>query len=342
MAWPADSVAGRGQVTRMATKKDTGQPQIPKVSWADIGGLQQAKAEVLETVQLPLQHPELFSSGLRRSGILLYGPPGTGKTLMAKAVATECRLNFFSVKGPELINMYVGQSEANIRAVFARARAARPCIIFFDELDALAPKRGNSGDSGGVMDRVVSQLLAEIDGMNSGTDVFVIGATNRPDLIDDALLRPGRLDRMVYLGVEASREHQRSILVALTRKFNLAPSFDMEAVLDACQPTFTGADMYALCADAMLKALHRQIAAGNTGEGVVVTVTTADFTRAAAQLVPSVSAAELRQYDALRHQFASLQPSQPGRERTGSPDSERTGDGYPDSERAGSPNMRNS
>lgn len=143
-------------------------------------------------------------------GILLYGPPGTGKTLLAKAIATSCSLNFFSVKGPELLNMYIGESEANVRRVFQRARDAKPCVIFFDELDSVAPKRGEKGDSGGVMDRIVSQLLAELDGMSEGksstggqagekgaalggsADVFVIGATNRPDLLDPALLRPGR------------------------------------------------------------------------------------------------------------------------------------------------------
>lgn len=132
----------------------------------------------------------------KRSGILLFGPPGTGKTLVAKAIATTLSLNFLSVKGPELLNMYVGESEANVRRVFQRARDARPCVVFFDELDSVAPKRGAKGDSGGVMDRIVSQILAELDGVgdgnNSGGDVFVIGATNRPDLLDPALLRPGR------------------------------------------------------------------------------------------------------------------------------------------------------
>ena len=125
-------------------------------------------------------------------GILLYGPPGTGKTLIAKAVATECSLNFLSVKGPELLNMYIGESEANVREIFERARQAKPCIIFFDELDSLAPKRGRSGDSSGVMDRIVSQLLSELDGIHGSNDLFIIGATNRPDLLDSALLRPGR------------------------------------------------------------------------------------------------------------------------------------------------------
>lgn len=173
-----------------------GAPKIPNVTWDDVGGLASVKSDILDTIQLPLEHPELFTDGLKkRSGILLYGPPGTGKTLLAKAVATSCSLNFFSVKGPELLNMYIGESEANVRRVFQRARDAKPCVIFFDELDSVAPKRGNQGDSGGVMDRIVSQLLAELDGMaggKEGTDVFVIGATNRPDLLDPALLRPGR------------------------------------------------------------------------------------------------------------------------------------------------------
>ncbi|KAG8546290.1 hypothetical protein GDO81_019309 [Engystomops pustulosus] len=169
-----------------------GAPKVPCVRWSDVGGLEDAKRQLLDTVQFPLEHPEMLALGLNRSGILLYGPPGTGKTLLAKAVATECAMTFLSVKGPELINMYVGQSEENVREVFARAQAAAPCIIFFDELDSLAPNRGRSGDSGGVMDRVVSQLLAEMDGLHSSSDVFVIGATNRPDLLDPALLRPGR------------------------------------------------------------------------------------------------------------------------------------------------------
>lgn len=157
---------------QQSSKRST---KIPSVKWEDVGGLAHVKDAILEVIQLPLQRPELFQDGRRRSGILLYGPPGppplttgTGKTLVAKAVATECSLNFLNVKGPELINMYVGESERNIRDIFARARAARPCVIFFDELDSLAPARGAGADSGGVMDRVVSQLLAELDGRSSG------------------------------------------------------------------------------------------------------------------------------------------------------------------------------
>lgn len=205
--------------SRESYSESIGAPKIPNVTWDDVGGLANVKSEILDTIQLPLEHPELFANGLKKRsgkifyraleyyvltlpptlfifiGILLYGPPGTGKTLLAKAVATSCSLNFFSVKGPELLNMYIGESEANVRRVFQRARDAKPCVIFFDELDSVAPKRGNQGDSGGVMDRIVSQLLAELDGMaegKGGSDVFVIGATNRPDLLDPALLRPGR------------------------------------------------------------------------------------------------------------------------------------------------------
>lgn len=206
-----------------------GAPKIPNVQWSDVGGLTHIKDAVVETIQLPLSRPELFAKGLKkRSGILFYGPPGTGKTLLAKAIATEFSLNFFSVKGPELLNMYIGESEANVRRVFQRARDARPCVVFFDELDSVAPKRGNQGDSGGVMDRIVSQLLAELDGMSEGEDsgggVFVIGATNRPDLLDPALLRPGRFDKMLYLGISDTHEKQTTIMQALTRKYAILPS----------------------------------------------------------------------------------------------------------------------
>lgn len=243
-----------------------GAPKIPNVSWEDVGGLENVKDAVMETIQLPLERPELFAKGMKkRSGILFYGPPGTGKTLLAKAIATEFSLNFFSVKGPELLNMYIGESEANVRRVFQRARDARPCVVFFDELDSVAPKRGNQGDSGGVMDRIVSQLLAELDGMSDGDGggggVFVIGATNRPDLLDQALLRPGRFDKMLYLGVSDSHEKQLTILEALTRKFTMHPRLSLRRVAGSLPFTYTGADLYALCSDAMLKAITRQASA---------------------------------------------------------------------------------
>ncbi|XP_074204849.1 peroxisome biogenesis factor 6 isoform X3 [Camelus bactrianus] len=281
---------------------------IPSVSWHDVGGLQEVKKEILETIQLPLEHPELLSLGLRRSGLLLHGPPGTGKTLLAKAVATECSLTFLSVKGPELINMYVGQSEENVREVFARARAAAPCIIFFDELDSLAPSRGRSGDSGGVMDRVVSQLLAELDGLHSTQDVFVIGATNRPDLLDPALLRPGRFDKLVFVGVSEDRASQLRVLSAITRKFRLEPSVSLVDVLDHCPPQLTGADLYSLCSDAMTAALKRRVR--DLEEGLepgssALLLTMEDLLQAAARLQPSVSEQELLRYKRIQRKFAA-------------------------------------
>ncbi|KAF8892676.1 AAA-domain-containing protein [Infundibulicybe gibba] len=314
-----------------------GAPKIPNVSWDDVGGLATVKSDILDTIQLPLDHPELFSNGLKkRSGILLYGPPGTGKTLLAKAVATSCSLNFFSVKGPELLNMYIGESEANVRRIFHRARAAKPCVIFFDELDSVAPKRGNHGDSGGVMDRIVSQLLAELDGMSGGdggADVFVIGATNRPDLLDPALLRPGRFDRMLYLGVSETHEAQLNILEALTRKFRLHPNLDLKKLAMECPFNYTGADFYALCSDAMLQAMSRTaesleatishlnslpgpyshphpltpqyyLAEMATEDEIRVLVTQDDFDHALRGLVPSVSKSEMDHYAHIQRRFS--------------------------------------
>ncbi|RDX45475.1 AAA-domain-containing protein [Lentinus brumalis] len=324
---------------RASYSESIGAPKIPSVTWDDVGGLAHVKSDILDTIQLPLEHPELFADGLKqRSGVLLYGPPGTGKTLIAKAVATSCALNFFSVKGPELLNMYIGESEANVRRVFQRARDARPCVIFFDELDSVAPKRGNHGDSGGVMDRIVSQLLAELDGLSggkAGADVFVIGATNRPDLLDPALLRPGRFDRMLYLGVSTTHEAQLNILQALTRKFKLHPDLKLERVADQCPFHYTGADFYALCADALLKAMSRKaeeleetIAKLNaapppnsahpypltpqyylgelaTPAETEVLVSEGDFNAALRELVPSVSQEEMDHYARIQRRFSN-------------------------------------
>ncbi|XP_067945563.1 uncharacterized protein [Watersipora subatra] len=287
---------------------DLGAPKIPNVKWSDIGGLQDVKGDILDTIQLPLRHPELFISAMRRSGILLYGPPGTGKTLLAKAVATECALNFFSVKGPELINMYVGQSEENIRQVFHKARSASPCVVFFDELDSLAPNRGRSGDSGGVMDRVVSQLLAELDGLVKSCDVFAIGATNRPDLLDPALLRPGRFDKLVYVGISSTASERLTVLKAISRKFNLDPDCDLELVSQRCPSNMTGADLYALCADAMTNAIKRQIdlvQAGKPIEECKLHVKLSDFLEAIEQATPSLSVVEIERYEQVRKHFSS-------------------------------------
>ncbi|XP_076879465.1 peroxisomal ATPase PEX6 [Brachyhypopomus gauderio] len=291
-----------------AHSKAIGAPEIPSVRWQDVGGLQQVKKEILDTIQLPLEHPELLSVGLRRSGLLLYGPPGTGKTLLAKAVATECSMTFLSVKGPELINMYVGQSEQNIREVFVKARAAAPCIVFFDELDSLAPNRGHSGDSGGVMDRVVSQLLAELDGLHCSGDVFVIGATNRPDLLDQSLLRPGRFDKLVHVGISEDRESQLQILKAIVRKMKLETGLSLSEVVERCPVRLTGADMYALCSDAMMAAIKRKILCINEGldsEDGVLTLCAEDFSHALDVLQPSVSEQELQKYKLMQQKFSA-------------------------------------
>ncbi|XP_015969025.1 peroxisome biogenesis protein 6 [Arachis duranensis] len=288
-----------------------GTPKVPNVKWEDVGGLEEVKKSILDTVQLPLLHKDLFASGLRkRSGVLLYGPPGTGKTLLAKAVATECSLNFLSVKGPELINMYIGESEKNVRDIFQKARSARPCVIFFDELDSLAPARGASGDSGGVMDRVVSQMLAEIDGLSDSTqDLFIIGASNRPDLIDPALLRPGRFDKLLYVGVNSDASYRERVLKALTRKFKLHEDVSLYSIAKKCPPNFTGADMYALCADAWFHAAKRKVSSTNPesssqdSEADSVVVEYSDFVQVLVELSPSLSMAELQKYEKLRDQF---------------------------------------
>ncbi|KAG2852103.1 Peroxisomal biogenesis factor 6 [Phytophthora cactorum] len=316
-----------------ASSANIGNASIPNVKWTDVGGLEDVKDEILDVVQLPIKHPELFASGVRqRSGILLYGPPGTGKTLLAKAIATECNLNFLSVKGPELLNMYIGESEKNVRQVFAKARSCRPCILFFDELDSLAPMRGRGSDSGGVMDRVVSQLLTEIDGLSGGGNdqVFVIGATNRPDLLETGLLRPGRFDRLLYLGICNEKSAQLKVLKAQTRKFTLAEDADLDAVVEHCPTNFTGADFYALSSSALaaalkdrVEALDRQLEEINaedcyssspmtirlllnrlSPEELRVPVSQEHFMTALSQVVPSVSPAEIQHYENLKKQQA--------------------------------------
>jgi len=272
--------------------KSLGLATVPSVRWEEVGGLGEAKEELLQAIQPPIP------GDLCRSGVLLYGPPGVGKTLLAKAVATECSLNFLSVKGPELLNMYVGQSEENVRQVFKRAREAQPSIIFFDELDSLAPNRGHSGDSGGVMDRVVSALLAELDNL---TGVTVIGATNRPDLVDPALLRPGRFDRMVYLGVTSDPNQQLLILTALTKKLNLRSDCDLSLLCPLLPPGLTGADLSSLVSGAAMTSVQRTIENIEAGEEETnPEVVLDDFILALDDLQPSVSQEDLAGYESLR------------------------------------------
>ena len=319
---------------------------VQKVSWKDIGGLKDAKEEILECIHLPLSQPEMFKeSGMKpRTGILMYGPPGCGKTLLAKGVATECGLNFISVKGPEMLNMYVGESERNIRELFAKARQAAPCVVFFDELDALVPNRGAKGDSGGVMDRIVAQLLTEVDTLGGNVDefVFIIGATNRPDLIDQSLLRPGRFDRCVYLGVASSSAEQATILKAQTRKMNLSPDVDLTALANTMPKTYSGADLYALSTEALMLAMREKVdslvdsveqkreeiernegeAEGDSSEEegdpenaakgkpkeeesalAAIVVTQAHLLEAKQSAAPSITVGDLARYQAMKEQF---------------------------------------
>jgi transitional endoplasmic reticulum ATPase len=230
---------------------------VPNVSWEDIGGLEDVKKQLIEMVQWPFEHPEVFLKyGQKPSrGVLFFGPPGCGKTLMAKAVASESAANFISVKGPELLTMWFGESEANVREVFDKARTAAPCILFFDELDSVAKARGGGGgDAGGAGDRVMNQLLTEMDGVTAQKLVFFIGATNRPDILDPAMMRPGRLDSLIYIGLP-DFEARVSIFKASLRKSPVDPEVDFEYLADKTEG-FSGADIASICTNAAKHAIR--------------------------------------------------------------------------------------
>ncbi|XP_075982685.1 peroxisomal biogenesis factor 6 [Anticarsia gemmatalis] len=292
-------------------------PKIPKVYWEDIGGLEKLKKELLKTIEFPIRYPHLFkNSSLKRSGILLYGPPGCGKTLVAKAVSTELNVSFLSVKGPELLNMYIGQSEENVRKVFEAARASSPCIVFLDELDALAPRRGAAGDSGGASDRVVSQLLAEVDGVTSGEDadtssfVFIMGATNRPDLLEQSLLRPGRLDKLIYVGPYCGPREKTCVLKALCRNYRLREEVDLETVAAALPDSCTGADLLQVVSTARSAAVRSLVAklhAGIVKESELspdsVILGNSEMWEGVESFRPSVTNEELTYYESLQSQM---------------------------------------
>ncbi|CAM9283909.1 unnamed protein product [Chrysoparadoxa australica] len=234
--------------------------EVPNVTWEDIGGLEGVKRELQELVQYPVEHPEKFEKfGMSPSrGVLFYGPPGCGKTLMAKAVANECQANFISIKGPELLTMWFGESEANVRDVFEKARASAPCVLFFDELDSIAQQRGgSSGDGGGAGDRVMNQLLTEMDGVGAKKNVFIIGATNRPDIIDPALMRPGRLDQLLYIPMP-DYESRLGILKSVLRKTPVSKDVDLEFLASQLEK-FTGADLTEICQRAAKLAIRENI-----------------------------------------------------------------------------------
>ena len=233
--------------------------EVPDIKWADVGGLAAVKQELAEAVEWPLKYQSVFSyaDAAPPKGILLYGPPGTGKTLLAKAAANESEANFISIKGPELLSKWVGESEKGVREIFRKARQAAPCIIFFDEIDAMAPTRGASSDSH-VTERVISQMLTELDGLEILTNVMVIAATNRPDIIDPALLRPGRFDRLLYVP-PPDRESRLQILKIHTAKKPLAPDINLEKLAGDMEG-YTGADIASVASAAVMAALRGHIA----------------------------------------------------------------------------------
>ena len=236
--------------------------QRPDVEWNEIGGLEETKEELMDVTQLPLKHTELFKKVDVKppKGVLLYGPPGTGKTLIAKAVASTSESNFISIKGPELLSKWVGESEKGIREIFRKARQASPCVIFFDEIDALAPKRqGIGGIEGGsnVTERVVSQLLTEMDGLEDLRDVVVIGATNRPDIIDNALLRPGRFDKILNIPIP-NKEGRKQIFTIHCRNKPLSSDIDIKKLVEETEK-YTGADIESLVNSAAIFAIKEYI-----------------------------------------------------------------------------------
>ncbi len=255
--------------------------EVPTVHWQDVGGLDQVKAELIEAVEWPIKNSEMYKRmGINPpKGILLYGPPGCGKTMLARAVATESEANFISIKGPEVFSKWVGESEKAIREVFRKGRSAAPSIIFFDELDAIAPRRGMGYADSGATERVISQLLTELDGIESLENVVVIAASNRPDIIDPAVLRPGRFDRLIFVP-SPDQKTVKQILKIHTAKMPLSPDVDLDQ-LARSSVGYSGADIEATCREAAVYALRRDV---NAKE-----VTWIDFKDAMAKIRPSIS-----------------------------------------------------
>lgn len=233
--------------------------EVPSVHWSDVGGLGNVKQQLIEAVEWPLKNPEAYKRmGIDPPrGVLLYGPPGCGKTLLARAVATEAEGNFISIKGPELLSKWVGESEKAVREVFRKAKLASPCIIFFDELDSVAPRRGSVNTDSGVTERVISQLLTELDGLSSSKDIVLIAATNRPDILDPALIRPGRIDRLCYVPPPSVQEREE-ILKIFVKKMPLAKDVNIHLLAEKTD-YFTGADIESLCREAAIRALRENI-----------------------------------------------------------------------------------
>ena len=286
--------------------------EIPNVSWKDIGGLDNVKDELLEMVTYPWKFADLYKKlGLSPStGCLFWGPPGCGKTLMAKAVANECGCNFISVKGPELLTKWFGESEENVRDLFSKARQAAPCVLFFDELDSVAKARGTSaGDAGGA-DRVVNQLLVEMDGISQKKTVFTIGATNRPDIIDPALMRPGRLDQLIYIPMP-DLEARIGVLKAVLRKTKVAEDVTLATVAGLLNK-YSGADITAVCQRAQQSCIRECITEsrnaleeGREPEGVEPVIQRRHFEEGMYFARRSVSDLEIQKYTDLKDKLGN-------------------------------------
>ncbi|MDY6771153.1 MAG: CDC48 family AAA ATPase [Candidatus Nanohaloarchaea archaeon] len=270
--------------------------QTPQVSWDDVGGLEDIQGQLQEMVEWPLQRPEAFDRmGIEvPKGVLLYGLPGTGKTLLAKAIANESNANFISIKGPQIFSKWVGESEKAIRKMFSKARQVAPCVLFIDEIDAIAPKRGGMADSGST-DRVVNQLLTELDGIEDLEGVIVVAATNRPDMIDPAVLRPGRLDRHLYVPVP-DEEARRKIFDVHTRDMPISDDVDLDALAEQTE-NFVGSDIASVCREAGMNALRNNIDSDS--------VTIQDFDDALEDASPSAEEQDVEEFQDKVEEFES-------------------------------------
>jgi len=305
------------------SSKREGFATVPDVSWDEIGALSSVRDELTLSVLEPIRNPENFTTlGIPLpAGVMLYGPPGCGKTLLAKAIANESGANFISIKGPELLDKYVGESERSVRLVFERARASSPCVVFFDELDSLCPKRGSDSSGGGVSERVVNQLLTEMDGLESRRSVFVIAATNRPELIDPAMMRPGRLDKLLYVPLPTP-DDRVSILKALSSSISLSPEVDLQQIGTSPQAEgYSGADCAALFREAGLAVLKEFHMNSNSTTKInedameddvkidppsfPLCISPHHFNYAFAHVVPSVSRKDQARYHRMRDRMAN-------------------------------------
>lgn len=279
--------------------------EVPEVRWDEVGGLEEAKQAMIESVEWPLKYAEAFTTvGVRPPrGILLYGLPGTGKTLLVRALATEAQVNFISIKGPELISKWVGESERAVREVFRKARAAAPAIVFFDEIDSVVPARGSGSDSH-VTERMVSQFLTELDGLEELKDVVVVAATNRPDLLDRSLLRPGRFDRLIYIPMPDRNSRKKIIDIHLSK---MAASKELSSEwLSSITENYSGADLEMLCREAGMLALREHIRPGMSREELIldeIIVNKDHFEDAFSHIKPHLSTDMLEEYTQMIRDF---------------------------------------